>query len=254
MSTDFEEMFLEDAGIGQESMDKDDFAIPRLAIAHPLSPQLNKQKAEYIPDAEPGDIFDTVSGAVYDGNKGITVIPISYRRAYVEWILRTEGGGFVADHGSDGSILNTTTKDEKGQDITKDGTQIVTTAEYFVFVLDKESCSYHPAVISMAATQLKKARRWNTIINQFRLPKKAGGTFNPPMYARTYSMTTVPESNKNGSWFGWDIKPSDTLNQIENGTEIYAAAKSFRGKVLSGELKASQQIESSVEETDDDPI
>ena len=257
MPAEFHDAFLQDAGAGQETMDRDDYAIPRLAILQALSPQLQKQNSEYVPGAETGDIIDTVSNELHVGEVGITVVPVSYRRAYIEWKLRSEGGGFIEDHGSDGTVLNGCTKDELGRDITSAGNQIVTTAEYFAFVIDKETGSHTPVVISMSSTQLKKARRWNTLINQFRLPTNGnGGAFNPPMFARSYLLTTVPESNDRGSWFGWSIKPDAVLSQFPGGMDIYQAAKAFREKILSGEVKASQhQVDpANISESDDSPM
>lgn len=247
--------FEADAGIGQEGMGKDDLAIPRLVILQALSPQLQKQKSEFIEGADQGQIFDTVSKALYEGDKGLTVVPICYRRAYLEWKLREDGGGFVKDHSDDESILQTTKKDKRGRDMTEAGTQIVTTAEYFVMQLLDDG-SFIPAVISMASTQLKKARNWNTLMKQWRMPSKAGGTYNPPMFARSYEFTTVPESNDQGSWFGWSIKPGKTLEEIEGGAEIYMAARDFYEKIKAGSVKVSAHNEdvASVEESDDDPM
>lgn len=247
--------FAQDAGIGQENMAADDFAIPRLVILQALSPQLHKNKSEYLEGAKAGDIMDTVSFKLYDGESGITLLPISYRRAYIEWKLRSEGGGFVADHGSDGSVLNLCKRDENFRDITKDGTQIVTTAEYFAYIVDKITGLFNPVILSMASTQMKKARRWNTLINQFQMKNASGATFNPPMFSRLYKLTTQVESNDLGSWFGWGITADDIISDVDGGMDIYKAAKAFRDKVVAGEVKVSPQVEYPPnEETADDPL
>ena len=185
----------------------------------------------------------------------MTVVPISYRRAHIEWKLRKNGGGFVADHGADASVLSACTKDSDGRDINADGNQIVATAEYFVYVVDGETGAYTPAVISMSSTQLKKARRWNTLINTFMIPHpQTGESFNPAIFSRTYHLKTIPESNDYGSWFGWDIRPGDLLSEVVGGPAIYAAARDFRAKVAAGEVKAAPDVAEGGDQDDDSPM
>jgi hypothetical protein len=42
---------------------------------------------------KPGMIFNTVTKELFDGEKGIDVIPCHYKLEYVEWQERGEGGG-----------------------------------------------------------------------------------------------------------------------------------------------------------------
>ena len=233
----------EDAGAGQENMDRNDFSVPRLTILQDLSPQVKKTETAFIKGAEVGMICDTISGNLFDSEKGILVLPVSYRRAYIEWRDRKKGGGFVADHGSDGDIVNSCTRDDKGRLTHENGNQISVVGEYFIFLID-ENGGHTPYVLSMAGSQLKKARKWNTIINQLRIPRPSGGgTFCPAMFARSYQLTTVPERNDQGSWFGWAIKPSEFTLDIEGGAEIYVAAREFRKSVMEGKVAASAPSE-----------
>ena len=254
------ETFESDAGAGQEGMTGlDDYAIPRLNILQDNSPQCKKSEAEFMPDAEAGMFYDTVLKHIYSGETGIDVVPVSYRRAYIEWKLREKGGGIVKDHGLDGSIMDTTEKDDKNRDITPAGTQVVITAEYFAFLVDTHTGDHRPVVISMKSTQLKKARQWNFVMNQWKMPAKNGGTFNPAMFARCYRFTTLPERNESGSWFGFNIVPGKVLNEIPNGMAIYTAAKEFRSQVQAGKVKVSVDTDQNamgdaIPESDDSPM
>lgn len=245
-----------DAGIGTDSFDREDIAIPRISILQQLSPQVTKGKPEFIEGLEVGEIFNTVTQETFSGEDGVYVVPISYRRAHIEWKLRRDGGGLVADHGTDSSVLENTSKDDDFRDITKDGTQIVVTAEYFVYLVNKETGSYTPAVLSMSASQMKKARRWNTLMSQFEMTDPASGKkFTPATFARLYHLTTTPEQNDRGSWFGWDVTGDCIITDVPQGAEIYAAAKDFRDKVVSGEVKAApDEAPASTEESDDFPM
>ena len=91
-------------GTGLEETTTEDFAIPFIRVLQPLSPQLQKQQGGYVEGASAGDLFNTVTGEFYDGEKGISVVPCAYSKKYIEWIPREKGGGLVnANH--DISIL-----------------------------------------------------------------------------------------------------------------------------------------------------
>lgn len=246
--------FEADAGAGSESMDKDDFAIPRLSILQALSPQVKKKDAAYVEGAEEGQIFDAVSQSVRDGEEGITIIPVTYRKTFIEWKLRETGGGFVADHGKEGAaLLGQCKKDKNNNDILPSGNQLVATAEYFVMVV--ENNGFSPYVISMTSSQLKISRRWNTMINQLRVHKSnGGGTFNPAMFYQSYLLQTTPESSTKGDYFNWKITTARPVLELDEGESIYIACRDLRESVTSGQVKAAAPATESSEEDDDIPM
>lgn len=230
------------AGGGQERMTMSDFAIPRLVILQALSPQCNKKDARYIEGAEAGDICDTVTGVLFSGSGGIVVLPISYRKTHIEWIPRKKGGGFVADHDSNAAILEKCDKDENGNFVLPNGHEIKIIGEYFIFVIeDGEAQRY---VLSMGGTQLKKSRRWNTIINQYQVPsqKNPGTKVNPPMWFRSYKLTTIPEQNEKGNWFGWVIEPGENTFDLANGQDLFQQATEFHLQVRKGQVTARPPV------------
>jgi hypothetical protein len=243
LATIDDSMLLDDAGVGMEEMDQQDLMIPRLSILQSMSPQVNKRDGQYVEGANAGDIFNTVSRTVVSGEKGILAVPIKYRRALIEWKPRASGGGFVRDHGNDNAVLEDCDQDkETFRHITKDGNEIITTAEYYVFIING---SYEPALLSMAGSQLKKARRWNSMTNQLKLMKPDGsGFFNPAMFYSGYQLTTVPEENDKGNWYGWDIEMlhgenGGIIKNIPNGSDIYMAARSFKETIQKGSVKTA---------------
>lgn len=231
----------DDKGAGQENMTAEDFSVPRFTILQQLSPQCDKTKPEHIEGAEPGMIINTVTGELFDGDEGIEIIAMHYIRNHLEWKPRAKGGGFVKNWGPSPKVLESCKIDENRNAITVDGNEIVATAEYFCFYL-KEDGQFSPAVISMAKTQLKKARNWNTQINELKVPRPDGaGTFNPAMWYRTYRLTTQPESNDKGSWFGWVIEPGQNVLEMEDGAAKYMAAREFQQRIKAGEVKAADK-------------
>ena len=116
------DLFEADALQGFQNMDQQDLALPFLRILGQLSPQVNKRDAKYIDSAEAGMIYNTVTNELYSGEKGINVIPCYYKREYVEWQDRGEGGGApVAIHSASSSIIQETTRDSMGKDRLKNG-------------------------------------------------------------------------------------------------------------------------------------
>lgn len=231
-----------DAGAGQENMKAQDLAIPQLILLQSGSPQVKKSDPAHIKGAEEGQICDPLSENLFDGEEGIAVVPVSYRRSHVEWKDREGGGGFVKDHGSDGRILDQCKPGKKDRPTLPNGNTISVVAEYFVFLLGDRGV-FQPYVLRMASTQLTKARRWNTMINQLRVPGASGGTFNPAMFYSVFRLTTVPEQNDQGSWFGWKIvRESNTLD-LPNGPEVYAAARDFRLQISQGAVKTHQPVD-----------
>src|ERR1700722_5012726 len=89
---DINDLIAQDAGAGTGTFQRQDLAIPRLTILQANSPQKTKSAPSYIKGAEEGDICDILNATRFSGDDGILVIPISYRRAFIEWKLRKDGG------------------------------------------------------------------------------------------------------------------------------------------------------------------
>ena len=159
-------ILLEDAGTASENMTADDMLIPRLKILQAQSPQVNKADGSYVKGAEAGQIFDNVTNELVDGEKGMTVVPVSYRKTYLEW---TDDRKLVKDHGLQPAILNMCVQDDRGKLRTPDGNQLSLTAEYFIYVVGADG-NFSPAIISMSSSGIKKAKRWNSMINRLQIP------------------------------------------------------------------------------------
>jgi len=247
LPAEFMDMVEED-GAEDAVLGKDDLAIPRMVIIQALSEAVKPAKGGYIPEASVGQIYDGISGAegLHDGDEGIYVIPLTYRRTIIEWRKRELGGGFIADLGLDFDISANTVRDEKRRDvIIPEGesgapgeTHAVMTAEYICFLVDRESGDFKPVIISMTSTQLKKSRAWNSISDAYRVKRTDGkGTFNPKRYFLFFHLTTVPESNQEGDWMGWRVTKRGKTMNLPNGSSIYAAAKKFRADIEAGAVE-----------------
>lgn len=221
------------AGTGLEEVKSDDLAIPFIRILQAMSPQVNKRAAEYVDGAEVGMIFNTVTNAIYDGEKGVEIIPCSYTKRYLEWIPREKGGGLVtADHSPD--ILRQCTKNTKGEYVLENGNTIDETAQFFILLLD-ENEGPQQAVLSFSRSQLGVARKWNTILRMAKIPNSEGKLVPAPMFAYKYLLTTVELSNDKGSWFGFNVSQADAIVGKEKA--LAYEARDFMLAARSGDVE-----------------
>lgn len=222
----------DDVGVGFEGADSDAFAVPFLRILQAGSPQCKRSEGAYIKGAEEGMILNTVTQELMDGDDGITVVPVMYQRQLIEWQLREAGGGLVAVHAPDPELMDSCIKDDKGRDILQNGNQLVDTRNHYVIQV-KDTGEFVPAIISLSSTQLKKSRQWMSMMQQKRI--NIGGVLKQaPMYAYSYHLTTVPESNDKGSWFGWRIGNSERVTD----PELVEAARNILTAVSTGKAQA----------------
>lgn len=226
----------QDAGVGFDGMTQDDYALPFLRLLTNTSPEVGE-----VDGALPGMIFNSVTGELYDGKKGIAVIPCAYLRQYIEWAPRGQGSGApIHIYPATSDILSKTHKEPgDNKDYLDNGNYIENTANYYVMVIGASGFP-EPALITMKSTQLKKSRKWNSMMQSVKMPGKSG-LFTPPMYSQMYLLTTTAESNDKGKWFGWEVARTGPVES----SSVYAAAKKFAQSIGAGDVKVKHEGEMS---------
>ena len=226
--------FEQDAQSGFENMSQDDFALPFLKLLTNTSPEVGE-----IDGALPGMILNSVTGQLYDGKKGIMVLPVAYVRQYIEWAPRGSGSGAPMNiYPATSDILSRTHREPgDNKDYLDNGNYIENTANHYVMVIGEDGTPT-PALVVMKSTQLKKSRKWNSMMMSVKLQGK-NGAYTPPMYSQQYRLSTVPESNDKGKWYGWEV---ERIGNVDDAA-TYAAAKEFAQSVGSGEVKVKHQDE-----------
>ena len=220
-----------DAQQNTQNISQEDLALPFLKILGQLSPEVNKRDGKYVEGAEPGKIINTVTNELFDS---LNVIPVFYKRKYIEWQDRgTSTGAPVAIHAADSDIISQTTRDKSYKDRLSNGNYLENTANHFVLVVGD---SPESALISMKSTQLKVSRKWNSMMMGIKMQGK-NGLFTPPTYSHIYKLSTVQMSNDKGTWFGWDVSKA---GPVEN-RGIYDMAKTFAASVSKGEVEAKPE-------------
>jgi hypothetical protein len=252
LSTDLMDDILEFAGEGA-AFGADEMQIPFIRALQALSPQLNKKKPEYIDGAEQGDLFNTVTGQVWKGEEGDTIIPCYQVTKYLEFTPRDMGGGFRGEISPTNPVLQQTTR-QGSKELLPTGNELVKSDQHYCLVLDGEG-SFQPAVIDMKSTQLKVSRRWKTQIAMQKIKHpKTGQMITPPLFATEWKITTVEESNDQGSWFNPSVEKVGLVGE----RDLMLEAKAFRDSVAAGDAKAvpeeSVPTSSSVEQDDSIPF
>ena len=207
-------------------MTQDDLALPFLKVLGQLSPEVNKRDGKYVEGAEPGKIINTVSNELYEQ---INVLPVFYKRQYIEWQDRgTSTGAPVAIHEASSDIISQTTRGKDYKDRLANGNYLENTASHFVILMGSSPTT---ALISMKATQLKVSRKWNSMMMGLKMQGK-NGMFTPPTYSHIYKLKTVQQSNDKGTWFGWDVSRVGPIADAG----IYKIAKDFGSNVSKGDV------------------
>lgn len=182
---------------------QEDFVLPFLMIAQANSPQLKKQQTDkFIPGLEAGDIFNTATRQFWKGEEGVSVVQSHFQKALVEWILRDEGGGYVATYDIDADVKKQARWG--GEDnrflLLPNGHQLVDTSYHFVTLA--EDCS--AAVIGMTSTSLACSRTWQTIMKEVKVGTP-NGLVVAPCFSRVYRLRTAYKTKDTNSWFVFTV-------------------------------------------------
>ena len=232
-----------DAGVGVADMGQDDLALPFLKILSGLDPLLDE-----LDEAKRGDLYNTVSGQIYKGKEGVSIIPCAYQRRFIQWAPRGTGTGApiaIFDAEIDCPKVQRSKDDNKDYVVGGDGSYIEETHQHFVIIVGKDG-SAETALIAMKSTALKKSRKWNSMIASATVQGK-NGPFTPPRYGFVYKAKTVLEENSKGAWHNWELSRE---KQIDDAN-LFRRAKEFAASINSGDVVVKHQSEETGNETDD---
>jgi len=219
-------LFEADAAQGLENVKTENLALPILKLLQNGSGEAQKRNQNYVEGAEPGMFLNTVTKKVYDGAKGIEVVPCYYKLEYQEWADFGTGSGRpenIFDASSD--ILSKTTKDSGGKDRLENGNYILTVGQHFVLIVDGEITE--PALISMSSSQGKVSRKWNSMMASITLEGK-NGPFTPATYSHKYVLSSVLNSGKGNQWYGFNV----VRGAMVDNASLYERAKKFHNSFV----------------------
>ena len=221
-------LFEDDAQAGFENVKQGSIALPILKLLQNGSAEAQKRNQAYVQGAEPGMLLNTVTKKVYDGTKGIEVIPCHYKLEYQEWSDFGTGSGRPEQIYPDTSdILTKCTKDQFGKDRLPNNNYILTVGQHFVLIIDNGSTE--TALISMSSSQGKISRKWNAMMMSISLNGK-NGVYTPPSFSHIYKIKTVLNSGKGNQWYGYNI---EKVGPVQDAA-VYERAKQFYHSLANG--------------------
>ena len=254
-----DDMFAADAGSGMEGATSESFAIPFLSVLQKGSPQVDEASGVAIDGAKAGMLWDNVAGRMFDGKEGVVIIPCAYRRVFLRWAPKgTQGSGFKGELSADqvagmraaGQIADL---DGRLYVPLPDGTvhekrcdRISDTRNHYVLLVDAASGAWVQALLSLTSTQIKKSKMLMSALASVKL-NGAAGMYTPPTFANLVRLTTVPESNDKGTWFGTKFELAGRVDR----SELYAAAKAFHASVAAGSIEVKYEAQAESAETAD---
>ena len=227
------EMFEQDAGAGLDNLGTEDLALPVLIVLSKQSDALDE-----IDGAKPGDILNTVTNSLYTGK--VKGVPCAYQRRFIQWQPRGTGSGApVSIYNPTDDMPETSRSSEDNKEYLTDGSgdYIEQTCQWYVKVIEEDGTASN-ALIAMKSTQLKKSRKWMSMIMSRQMTGK-NGSFTPPMYSHIYNLSTHAEENNKGKWHGWEMAVDKQVDDLN----LYNSAKAFAESVDKGDVNVKHTQE-----------
>ena len=240
--------FREDEGAGYEGQTNADIAIPFLNVLQKGSPQVDSEDSPY----KPGMLYNTVTEEAFKGSEGLTIVPVYTEQAYVEWVPRDNGGGFVAVHKPDSPVVAKAKAESKkyGKYKTPAGNDLVETFQVYAINADDPEDFF---VLSLTSTKIKPYKTWNTKTKKFN-PRPFGIDCKLPMFCHRVKLTTVKETRGEFTSYNIEMNPLNPASEKDGklypaiwnsmiGTKhpAYIAAKEFLSAIQSGIARAAHE-------------
>lgn len=232
-------------GSGFEGTDNESFAIPFLQLLQKMSPLVDEDSASHIEGAKAGMFYNTVTGELYDGKKGVLIIPCAYRRSVIRWGGReAEVKGFKGEisieefeamRADETKVVSVDGRlyepDADGKVNPKKSDFFSDTRSHFVVIVDEETGEFSRALLSLSSSQIKASKMLMTALQQKKV-KTPAGLKTPPTFANMVRLTTQGQSNEKGSWSGAVFN----IEGLVTDQGIYEEAKAFYKDIVSGEV------------------
>lgn len=200
--------WLQKGNRGSEDVSTRDMILPRIDVLQALSPQIKKNDPGYVPGAEQGMIFNTVTGELYGSE--VTFVPVMFRKEYVVWRLRKAGGGFCG-------AFKTTDEAENFRCGLQnpDDHEVVESHQHFAIVLANDKTE--EAVFSMTKSKLKVSRALNTLVQIAGVDR----------FAKAYKLEAVETSSDKGDFWSFKAHPVGFVDKAmyDRAAELYEMIK-----------------------------
>lgn len=232
-----------DVGAGMEGSDRDSFAIPFLRVLQQLSPQVNEADSAYVKGAKAGMFINSVTNRLY---AEVIFLPCVFQRRLLQWAPRGTDGGFRGEYVpeqvdamlADGRVVEVDGKlyvpSDDGKVNEKKCDKISDTRSHFGVIVDDVTGEYERVLMALSSTQIKKSKQLMSMLSSVKV-KTSNGSVTPPTWINRIKITSIPESNDNGSWHGVKFEADGFITS----QELYDEGKAFHDSIVKGEVKAN---------------
>lgn len=211
--------WLQKGNAGSEDVGTKDMILPRVDVLQALSPQIKKSDAAFIPGAEQGQIFNTVTGEIYGSS--VTFIPVLFRKEWVVWKLKSAGGGFC------GAFQTELEAQTFRQNLPNpDDHEAVETHQHFAMLLTDHGPE--EAVFSMSKSKLKVSRALNTLIQIAGVDR----------FAKAYRLDAIETSSDKGDFWSYKARPVGFASK-----ELYERGKNLYDMIKAGAAGVDRSVE-----------
>jgi hypothetical protein len=245
-NTDYD---LEDMESGFEETSASDFKLPWLRPLQKGSPEVDEDSPKKMEGAKAGYFLNTATNELVDGRKGFRFIAVHRTHQFVEFVPRTQGGGFVAVfQPEDPEVTAALTKAGKvfGKIPFGDGNEL---SETFLMygLYEHAQDDWRPVVLPFASSGIDAYKTIMTKLDMLRVPVAGRAEkVRLPMFATRLRIHTEFAENKKGSWYRMRADYDEgSAEKARLGKEhpLYLQAKRFRELVTSN--KATVDFETS---------
>lgn len=232
---------------GMENVTAADVSLPRYTMLQALSPQCNNRKDEYIEGAQQGMIMNTASGKVMDTQR---LVFAHYERRLVAWFPRERpcpfqdlpqvtGGGLHQDFGTDPNIEAQARRwEENGSLWLDNGAELVVTGTWYCVDPDTLSVGY----LAMGKTQFTPSKKLMAGIRDEKIMSQRHGIKPAPLFYRVWEMSSKIREHEGNSWFVFQHKANERIQEHVHGKEILATVKEVIRTIKEGEAAIDMTV------------
>lgn len=235
--------YAHELGAGLEGTDAECFSIPFLRVLQALSPQCGRTSAA-IAGAQPGMLINTVTNRLYNAEaEPVWFVPCAFQRRFLRWPEERNAGlrGVYTKDEVDRMVKSGEARlldrrlrmaEEDGH-VDHESDFLADTRSHFGLAISADG-AVEEVLLSLGSTQIKKSRNLLLMLDQQRVPT-GNGLKTLPTYACRVKLSTVPESNDEGEWFGVRFGELQVMAPTD---PLVALGRAFHSRVVSGQATA----------------
>lgn len=207
----------------------DELQVPRLKMIQGMSPE--KNEVEGLKD---GDIYCKLTGEIWSGSDGLSVIPCFVRTNYP--VFSSEGGFLTEltelEYNNSEKVRDGTTE------TLSHGDEVIKTDNYACLMSSGDD-NWRPVILPMIKASLKTSRQWKSALNVQRMKHpKTGQVASAPIFWNVWKLGTKQVTKQvkrnNVTYSEWNVQLLE-----RTPTDLMLMAKEFHMTCKQGEVQVN---------------